>query len=95
MAGLVASAGNVRLAIPEPPGGLAGCGPGAPFMCRKARPRNNHARSRAKDSRVDSNDSITIFFFTDSVWGLRGSRLKLVPRVAGLSHGFHRTVMVI
>ncbi|PKP65799.1 MAG: hypothetical protein CVT85_04890 [Alphaproteobacteria bacterium HGW-Alphaproteobacteria-7] len=44
--------------------------------------RKNHAPARAKDSRLDSNDSITIFFFTDSIWGLRDARLKLAPRVA-------------
>jgi hypothetical protein len=48
-------------------------------------PRNNHARARAKDSRVDSNDSLPIFFFTDSIWGLRDARLKLGPRVAGVT----------
>jgi hypothetical protein len=46
--------------------------------------RNIRTPQRAKDSRLDSNDSITIFFFTDSVWGLQVARLKLVPRVAGL-----------
>ncbi|PKP91073.1 MAG: hypothetical protein CVT75_10040 [Alphaproteobacteria bacterium HGW-Alphaproteobacteria-14] len=44
--------------------------------------RNNHAPACAKDFRLDSNDSITIFFFTDSIWGLRAARLKLAPRVA-------------
>jgi hypothetical protein len=66
----------------------------ASFHPSLAAPRNIRTPTRAKDSRLDSNDSITIFFFTDSVWGLRGSRLKLGPRVAGLSCGFHRPVMI-
>jgi hypothetical protein len=48
-------------------------------------PRNNHACAGAKDSPVDSNDSLPIFFFTDSIWGLRAARLKLGPRVAGVT----------
>jgi hypothetical protein len=60
-----------------------------------ANARNNHASADAKDSRLDSNDSITIFFFTDSNWGLRPARLKLGPRVAGVSHHWHSSVMVI
>jgi hypothetical protein len=57
--------------------------------------RNFHAAIRAKDSRIDSHDSITKFFFTDSIWGLSATRLKLAPRVAAVSHGAQRPIMVI
>jgi hypothetical protein len=48
----------------------------------KAAGRNNLASAEGNDSRLDSNDSITKFFFTDSFWGLRLTRLKLFPCVA-------------
>jgi hypothetical protein len=57
--------------------------------------RNFHAAACAKDSRIDSHDSITKFFFTDSIWGLRGPRLKLGPRVAGLTLPGNGRLMVI
>jgi len=50
--------------------------------------RNYLSRPRAIDSRLDSKDSITKFFFTDSFSGLRNARLKLCPRVAALQHRF-------
>jgi hypothetical protein len=70
--------------VPAQRNGFGLAAPRAPFADFHG-PRNIHACGRAKDSRLDSNDSITIFFFTDSIWGLRPTRLKLGPRVAGLT----------
>jgi hypothetical protein len=52
--------------------------------------RNKIAVASAKDSRIDSHDSITKFFFTDSFWPLRDPRLKLGPRVACGRSGANR-----
>jgi hypothetical protein len=57
-------------------------------MNRYRAARKIPSRVRAKDSSVDSKDSITTFFFTDSIWGLRGARLKLCPRVARIGAPF-------